>query len=68
MANLLESRLVWGGFSWVCLLAFSLWFIALLFPVQDSPGEPPFDAVEPQEKDGAPDEAHNVFHQKGNIS
>jgi hypothetical protein len=33
MAGLLEQHWVWAGFGWLCLLAFSLWFIALLFPL-----------------------------------
>ena len=43
MTALLESRVLWGGLSWLCLLGFALWLIALLFPVPGPSDDATFD-------------------------
>lgn len=43
MTSLLESRVLWGGVSWLCLLVFALWFIALLFPLPEPSDDATFD-------------------------
>ena len=66
MTTLLESRVVWSGLGWLCLLAFSLWFIALLFPIQGASDEPAFDNGEnhKSQENVTPIEAHGLYQQK----
>lgn len=53
VTSLLESRLLWGGLSWLCLLGFALWLLAMLFPVPGSSDETDFN-------DGWKDEPEEV--------
>ena len=62
--------LVWSGLSWLCLLGFALWLLALLFPMPGSSDETDFNngwRDEPKEVVTSPETYSKLQQQKGSL-